>query len=204
MSSVGRPQVDELTGLPSRLALTNHYTQVQSQSSADVMFALVAMDLDRFVHVNYVSTHVVADAALRDVADAISGQLPEHAFAGRISGDQFAMIAAVGGPDEAMQFAERLRIAICQALLPYCTAALRAHVADTIGSARAHSAPNAIGEGLGDQPLTASLGVLCFRGDDDRAFDELLREALARVDAAKFAGRNRVWAMPATGAVNES
>lgn len=96
-------QRDALTGLLNRRALEQNYDRFH----ADGYRTLAVLDLDHFKAVNDVHGHVVGDAVLKAVAEALHADPQVHAF--RLGGEEFVLL--VRG-DDAHARAERRRQAI--------------------------------------------------------------------------------------------
>jgi diguanylate cyclase (GGDEF)-like protein len=71
--------------------------------------AVVFVDLDGFKAVNDRYGHATGDELLNIIAQRLQGVLRDEDMVGRIGGDEFlAVCPNIGGPDQAMQLAERL------------------------------------------------------------------------------------------------
>lgn len=103
---------DSLTGLPNRRALTRRVTELEN---GDAAWVVLTLDLDGFKQVNDLLGHHAGDDLLIGVADALQCNCPPGASIARIGGDEFAMLSP-GDLEEGRELAERLRLAIGQAL----------------------------------------------------------------------------------------
>jgi diguanylate cyclase len=103
---------DSLTGLPNRRALTRRVAELEN---GDAAWVVLTLDLDGFKQVNDLLGHHAGDDLLVAVADALRRNCPEGASIARIGGDEFAMLSP-GELDEGRELAERLRLAIGEAL----------------------------------------------------------------------------------------
>ncbi len=83
---------DPLTGLPNRLALSEHLGAVLEQAASRQRVALLMLDLCRFKEVNDTLGHDVGDDVLREVARRFTADLPEGGFIARIGGDEFTVV----------------------------------------------------------------------------------------------------------------
>jgi diguanylate cyclase (GGDEF)-like protein len=82
-----RANVDELTGLPNRAALTQ---QLGQRERVDV--TVLFIDLDGFKEVNDSLGHEQGDRVLRDVAARIASVVRSGVTVGRLGGDEFLAI----------------------------------------------------------------------------------------------------------------
>ena len=157
---------DTLTGLPNRRQfLATLGTEVaRIQRFADSPAALLMLDLDHFKQVNDHHGHAAGDAVLCQFADQLRAQLRKTDLAGRLGGEEFAILLVGADGVAAQEFAERLREQIARMSTPYRDQAVT---------------------------VTVSIGVSSLRPTDLSADDVLARadQALYR---AKANGRNRV------------
>lgn len=121
------------------------------------------LDIDNFKSINDRFGHAAGDRVIRSVADGIREQLRQTDVAGRLGGEEFAVLLPETSRDDATAIAERIRTAI-----------------DI----------RAVTHERGDIPFTVSVGVADLQPGGTLA-DLLVRadEALYR---AKRSGRNRV------------
>lgn len=155
---------DELTGLANRRrfmdALTEEIGRVERFGGS---LALLLADIDDFKRINDRFGHHVGDEALRRFAVLLSGELREVDVAGRLGGEEFAVLLPETDRGGALVAAERTRAAIArdELVLP---------------------------DGV-SMRLTASLGVAAYEGGSAEGF---LRQADAALYRAKAAGKNCV------------
>lgn len=159
---------DALTGLGNWLALDEGLRLARSRIERQgARHGLLILDLDRFKAINDERGHLAGDGVLTVVSDAMRGVLRAGDSAYRYGGEEFVVLMALTGPDEAFAAAERFRTAIEQLQIPNARNAPHGH-------------------------LTASVGVATI-GPADLAADDAAW--LARADAAlyraKTNGRNR-------------
>jgi diguanylate cyclase len=103
---------DALTGLESRGAWQAHAEAVLEQHQQQGAPAtLLLLDLDYLKDINDRHGHIAGDDVLRGIADRIRLHLGDGGHAGRIGGDEFAVLLRMG-PSGAEAFAESLRVAI--------------------------------------------------------------------------------------------
>ena len=158
--------IDYLTGLPNRrhflARLEEEHARMQRIEGQRA--AVLMLDLDRFKRVNDRFGHAAGDNYLKHLADLIRGELRKIDTAGRVGGEEFAIILPGADPTSAQAFAERLRLKVAEAPLV-----------------------------LGDQVtrLTVSIGVAPMSATDASADAPLIRADRALYRAKKN-GRNRV------------
>jgi diguanylate cyclase (GGDEF)-like protein len=70
--------------------------------------AFCYIDLDQFKLVNDTCGHSVGDALLMDIAQTMKDALPDHAYLGRLGGDEFGLILFDSLPAEAIQVCRQL------------------------------------------------------------------------------------------------
>jgi diguanylate cyclase (GGDEF)-like protein/PAS domain S-box-containing protein len=158
--------IDFLTQLPNR----RHFmTQIEAELAriqrADGQSASVLMcDLDHFKSINDKWGHAVGDLALKQFATILRGQLRTNDIAGRVGGEEFAVVLPGADMDEAMSFAQEIQRRIAHALRVE-----------------------------GDQPilLTVSIGIASMSGSDVSADSALSRSDIA-LYLAKARGRDRI------------
>ena len=101
---------DSLTGLTSRHRFLERAGEEFSRwERGGAPGALLVLDLDHFKRVNDTWGHAAGDAVLQAVADAFRRTLRIADVAGRLGGEEFAVLAPDTGPDDALALAERLR-----------------------------------------------------------------------------------------------
>ncbi len=157
---------DALTGLPNR----RHYLQrledelerVRRQTTSEA--CVLMLDLDHFKRVNDQHGHAAGDSLLRHFANLLRQELRSTDTAGRMGGEEFALILPGSNLMAARTFAQRIcdRLAVHPLL-------------------------------LGGRPVSAtvSIGIAAITRDDLSADSVLLRADRALYEA-KGSGRNRV------------
>lgn len=84
---------DPLTELPNRARFAAVLRErLMSAAGGRHAVAVLAMDLDRFQHVNDTLGHAIGDEVLRAVAERLGASMPEDALLARLGGDEFACI----------------------------------------------------------------------------------------------------------------
>lgn len=154
---------DALTGAMTRRAFADDLTRALSENRRDgTEYSLIMFDLDNFKAINDSFGHAAGDAVLRTVGAAVQAELRLEDRFGRLGGEEFGVLVAADA-DTALDIAERVRVAIEQAVAPECP----------------------------DVRFTASMGVAECDIDCDTV-DTLMAQADARLYAAKASGRNAV------------
>jgi diguanylate cyclase (GGDEF)-like protein/PAS domain S-box-containing protein len=158
--------IDFMTQLPNR-----RYFMVQIevelariQRAKEGFAAILMCDLDHFKSINDTWGHAVGDRALRHFATILRGQLGEKDIAGRVGGEEFAVVLPDADITEARAFAERLQQRIVEAPLV---------------------------EGDRRIALTVSIGIAVMNAADASADAPLSRSDTA-LYRAKERGRNRI------------
>jgi len=154
---------DPLTGVASRSVLTDRMDQLFGTPGRGQ--ALMMLDLDGFKDINDTLGHPVGDQILVDVAQRLTGAIPQQAVLARLGGDEFGILLEHTTGDEARRVAE----ATVEALRSPFFAAGR------------------------EVWFSSSVGLLVTeRGARPPGASEGLRDADQAMYAAKAAGRNRV------------
>jgi diguanylate cyclase (GGDEF)-like protein len=101
---------DELTNLYNRRHFLNLAEQTLSRSRRyNEPLALLMCDIDFFKHINDTFGHAIGDCVLQQVADIIRSTLRDTDIAGRIGGEEFAIMLVQTSLNHAEEVAERLR-----------------------------------------------------------------------------------------------
>jgi diguanylate cyclase len=123
-------RIDDLTGLRNRRAFFEALEQRHPLRHRDTAAAVLLLDLDRFKSINDTYGHPVGDEVLTVVAKRFLDALRGDDFLARLGADEFAVLAAVKHPDEAMALARRL-VATCER--PIDARGVSLHVGVSIG-----------------------------------------------------------------------
>ena len=101
---------DPLTGLPNRTLFRHRLEQELARARRDdTAVAVLAVDLDRFKHVNDAFGHAIGDALLRAATDRFVSAVRRMDTVARLGGDEFVIIQPGGRqPEGAASLAERL------------------------------------------------------------------------------------------------
>lgn len=150
---------DSLTGLLNRRAFLQRTREAAQRAGAFGHLSAILLDIDHFKRINDEHGHDVGDAAIK----AVSALIAEEGIAGRLGGEEFALVVPGRRLAEAESFAGRLRLK---------AADLR------IRSAR------------GPVRLTCSFGV--SEWSEGETVEGLLKRADIALYEAKTGGRDRV------------
>lgn len=126
--------------------------------------SLLMFDIDHFKQVNDTYGHLAGDAALRGLAERLSGRVRREELFARLAGDEFVVVLPETGPTEALRFAEMLRDRVAEAPFGF----------------NARQLPVTISVGVG----TVSTGI--------ETLATLIASADSALYRAKHAGRNTV------------
>jgi diguanylate cyclase (GGDEF)-like protein len=169
---------DNLTGLFNDRHLHTALLHAIVRARSDRRdLALIFLDLDYFKKVNDTWGHLAGSHVLREVGELIAEMLPEGVFAARYGGDEFVLVAPDRDLEEAVKFAEQIRLEVI------------GHTFSTT--------PGIQPDPIHLRGLTCSIGVATIgRHVPDSSTDEhtkstLLRLADLAMYVAKETGRNR-------------
>ncbi|HQT25032.1 MAG TPA: diguanylate cyclase, partial [Burkholderiales bacterium] len=154
---------DQLTGLPNRVMLQDHFRHALSMAHRnDEKLAVMFFDLDHFKNINDTLGHSIGDQLLMGVSNRIKTVIREEDTVSRLGGDEFIMILPRTDVDGAAIVAEKL-IKIVSS--PY---QIESHELLT----------------------TPSIGIAMYP-DDGLDMETLSKNADAAMYQAKQSGRNR-------------
>lgn len=162
--------VDALTGLPNRRAFMERIgLELSRFQRQEAMPASVLMcDLDHFKRINDQHGHAAGDAVLREFGQLMNGELRKIDIAGRLGGEEFAVVLPATTAASALHFAERLRIKVAALVVDHAGLPLK---------------------------ISTSIGVAEMRPTDLRP-EEVIARADRALYEAKEKGRNRVEVAP--------
>ncbi|MCG8359116.1 MAG: diguanylate cyclase [Kiloniellales bacterium] len=156
---------DPLTGLLNcRVFIESLEEEIERARRYGHPLSLIVLDIDRFKKINDTHGHQIGDAALRAIAETISGTARSVDRAGRLGGEEFALVLPETDVVDAARFAERLR--------------------ERIAACRVEAEGKSIA-------VTASLGVAGMKGPNETC-QSFVRRADRAMYLAKDAGRDRV------------
>ncbi len=156
---------DHLTGVTNRA----HFFEIAESEVArsarhDRALSLVMLDADHFKRINDTAGHQAGDEVLRRIASEANALRRRSDVVARLGGEEFVLLLPSTTAGEATVVAERLRVAVEQALIETAVGQLKA---------------------------TISLGVASL-GDENKTLQDLLAAADHALYEAKQAGRNCV------------
>lgn len=157
---------DPLTGILNRRGFIGQaVAAIAAARGRGEDVALVVFDIDHFKLINDGYGHLVGNAVLRALADAVTGSLRSSGLFGRVGGEEFAVLLPGAQLDQGVAVAERLRRAIRSAFLP---------------------------AGVGTVTASAGVTTVADRGEPAAALRTALATADAGLYDAKREGRDRV------------
>lgn len=154
---------DVLTSILNRRGFFNYAQGALKRRGSLPSASLLILDLDYFKSINDLYGHAVGDAALVEVGQVIQRTVRHSDIAGRIGGEEFAILLPDTDIAGARELAERLRVSLMKAHFP--------------GLPKTHT-------------VTASIGVVTGKLSD--TLDTLLDRADGLLYEAKKVGRNRI------------
>lgn len=155
---------DALTGLANRRRLLRAAeVELQRARRSGQPLSVLMLDMDRFKRINDQLGHDVGDAVLRDFAAVLARQIRATDLAGRLGGEEFAVLLPATSLSDAGEIAERIRGAVA--------------ATPVAGQPRWR--------------LSVSVGVASLSADEE-GFEHLLKRADQALYEAKSTGRDRV------------
>jgi diguanylate cyclase (GGDEF)-like protein len=159
-------RTDPLTGLANRRCLMETLErEIERGRRTGSSVAMIMADLDHFKRINDTYGHQPGDEVLKAVADLLKNHLRPYDLAARFGGEEFVLVLPNSSLVQAVQVAERIRVATGQLTFAAPMEKLR---------------------------VTASLGVAAYPRGRIRSVDDLIREADFALYKAKGEGRNLV------------
>ena len=136
---------DELTGLLNRRGTLQRLEEELARVARTAEpLSLVMLDLDRFKVVNDTHGHLVGDAALRLVADALRSEVRTYDIVGRFGGEEFVVITPDTDIDAASALAERIRERVSSDAVAHNGLPVSITVSAGVGQARAAESADAL------------------------------------------------------------
>ena len=99
---------DALTGLPNRTLILSILERKLSRPIADQSLAVFFIDIDRFKWVNDAHGHATGDALLIEVSSRLQSTLQSGDMVGRLSGDEFIIVACSMSDTGAAKLAQNI------------------------------------------------------------------------------------------------
>lgn len=157
---------DSLTQLPNRRHFMQQFDAelARVQRTAGHRATILMFDLDHFKAINDRWGHSVGDQALRHFATILCSQLRKTDSAGRMGGEEFAVVLSDASIEQAVMFAQRIQSELAKAPV--------LHADEPI-------------------PLAVSVGIATINASDSNAEATLSRSDMA-LYRAKRGGRNRI------------
>lgn len=156
---------DTMTGLANRRFFRAAMEREFASSQRGKHVALLVVDVDHFKTINDRWGHPVGDRVLVAVAKTMVDRLRSSDLAGRIGGEEFAVLLPDTGAEDGMRVAEMLREALGAMVIE---------------------------EGGQPIPVTVSIGVAVASLGSDTSADVLYARADASLYESKRTGRNKV------------
>jgi diguanylate cyclase (GGDEF)-like protein len=167
---LAQSRVDSKTGL---LNVSTWEAEAESELSRSIRtrtaVSVMLVDIDHFKRVNDTYGHLVGDRVLKTIAEALTSQSRDYDRAGRFGGEEFVLLLAQTGRNDACNIADRLRGYVASLAIP------------------ADDRPDAP-----TLKVTISIGVTAMARDETFELTDLLAAADSAMYAAKQAGRNQV------------
>ncbi|MFI5307510.1 MAG: diguanylate cyclase [Polyangiales bacterium] len=161
---------DPLTGVYNRRHLQDRLeAEVAFSRRHGTALSLVLLDVDHFKQLNDEHGHAIGDAALRLLAEAVSGLTRQEDVLARYGGEEFALIARGIDRDATLGLAERMRKEVEAQRLP---------------TAR------------GPVTFTVSIGIAHSPTGSDLTAQQMFESADRALYASKDSGRNKVSLAP--------
>lgn len=156
---------DVLTELPNRRFANEQLDRQWALAErSNRPLSCMIIDIDRFKQINDTYGHKVGDDVLKQVAVVLRQTARKQDMVCRLGGEEFLVICPDSEPDQAFQYAERLRQSV--------------------------AASSIRGVGSADYHLTISIG-LAYKKPELLNVEMLMQLADKRLYAAKKAGRNK-------------
>ncbi len=157
---------DELTGLYNRRGMLQKFEAMSEVAQDnDLPLSFVIADLDDFKEFNDTLGHLAGDKFLREMGASLLAMTSENEIIGRWGGEEFAVCLLDSDLNQALEFAEQMRLAVINMKLP---------------------------EAMEARYMTLSLGVSQKRHDEPLM--DAIKRADRSLYAAKNKGKNQAFA----------
>lgn len=114
-SAQAAAEIDQVTGLLTRgRFMAKAVAALETATARGVPFTVVIFDLDHFKRINDTFGHRTGDAVLERFGSLLLRGLRRGDVAGRIGGEEFAMVMPGAGSEAAMALVERIRAAFAE------------------------------------------------------------------------------------------
>lgn len=111
---------DSLTSVMSRVAFLNmSETIYQLMLRNNSVFSILYIDIDDFKKINDTYTHAAGDIVLENFGSILLKNSRKSDIAGRLGGEEFALLLADTDSDGAVCFAEKIRNCVKKSILTY-------------------------------------------------------------------------------------
>ncbi len=158
-------RTDALTGAKNRHFLSEQSDHVwQAWRQDDVAFSFLSLDIDHFKAINDSHGHDVGDAVLRMLVDRLQGNVRGQDTLIRTGGEEFGLLMARVGLDDAIPMASRLRETVVSQPFAICDLRL---------------------------PITVSFGIAAA-SQADQTFEDVVKRSDVALYRAKETGRDRI------------
>ena len=162
-------RTDSLTGLKNRRAFFEYARVIHGSASRfSRHYSVIMIDIDHFKKVNDTCGHQVGDAVIKGLANTIEKIIRSADVAGRIGGEEFAIVLPETSAENVMNLAERLRLSFSEINMPMIGPELQ---------------------------LSVSVGIAEHKSEDS-SIEDVMSRADAALYQAKEQGRNRVIVSP--------
>ena len=109
-AALSAAETDYLTGMLNRGAIISRLSRlIEAGQSVGRRFSIALIDLDHFKTINDRFGHDTGDAVLRHFAACANEAVRDNDYLGRVGGEEFLLVMAGAGQDEACRVLERLR-----------------------------------------------------------------------------------------------
>ncbi len=154
---------DDLTHLPNRRYLFNELNRIMAKNSANIVFTILNIDLNKFKKINDTYGHEAGDAVLKHIAMLLQKSTRSSDFISRMGGDEFIVILPrMHNPDDVEQLIDKIQLLIKTSPLQW----------------------------QGEQiPLSSSVGFYTFKGKADKS---IIHEILSKADKSMYQNKNEM------------